>query len=297
MIRSVFAFVILSLPLLNAEEVKTIAGNGQDKYSGDGGAATAAAVSQPFGVVIGPDDALYVCEVGSHAIRRVDRSGRITTVAGNGKKGNSGNGGPATAASLNEPYEVRFAQNGDMYFVEMQNHIVRRVSRKTGKIELIAGNGKRGFGGDNGPAVNAMLNRPHSIALDHSGNLYICDIGNHRIRRVDLRTGVISTFGGTGEKQATPDGAPLAGTPLKGPRALDFDGLNSLVLALREGNAIYRIDLQQETLHHVAGTGKSGYTGDGGPAAKATLSGPKGVAIGPGGDIYFADIQYMDRGS
>lgn len=291
MIRSVFAFVLLSGSLAVSGEVKTIAGNGQDGYSGDGGPAVQAAVSQPFGVVTGPDGAIYVCEVGSHAIRRIDKSGQITTVAGNGTKGYSGNGGPATKAALNEPYEVRFAKNGDMYFVEMQNHIVRRVDAKTGRIELIAGTGERGFAGDGGPATKAKLSRPHSIALDNSNNLYICDIGNHRIRRVDLTTGVITTFGGTGEKKPTPDGAPVTGTPLKGPRALDFDGKSSLVLALREGNAIYRIDLKQKMLHHLAGTGRSGYTGDGGPALKAELSGPKGVAIGPEGDIYFADTE------
>ncbi|MEQ9409136.1 MAG: hypothetical protein RIK87_15480 [Fuerstiella sp.] len=275
-----------------AGQVGTIAGSGTNAYTGDGGAATSAAVSQPFGLVIGPDTALYVCEVGSHVIRRVDRqSGVISTVVGTGKKGYSGTGGPATAARLNEPYEVRFDAAGNMFFVEMQNHIVRRVDANTGNIELVAGNGTQGFAGDGGPATAASLNRPHSIALDNDQNLYICDIGNHRVRRVDLKTGIITTFGGTGEKKPTPDGAAIAGTPLNGPRALDFDGKHSLILALREGNAIYRMDLQAGTLQHLAGTGKSGYTGDGGPAKQATLSGPKGVALASNGDIYFADTE------
>lgn len=263
-----------------------------DGYRGDGGVATAAAVSQPFGLVIGPDQALYVCEVGSHVIRRIDPQTKIiTTVAGTGEKGFSGNGGPATSAKLNEPYELRFDRAGNLYFVEMQNHAVRRIDVKTGAIELIAGSGEQGFGGDGGPATAAKLNRPHSIALDHNGSLYICDIGNHRIRQVDLESKTIRTFSGTGERQPTPDGASVAGTPLNGPRALDFDGKQSLVLALREGNAIYRIDLKEDRIHHVAGTGKKGYSGDGGPARQATLSGPKGVAIGPNGDIYFADTE------
>lgn len=277
---------------INAGEVVTVAGNGSDGYSGDGGPATAAAVSQPFGIVIGPDDALYICEVGSHVIRRVDPQTKvITTIAGTGKKGFSGNGGPATEADLNEPYELRFDREGNLYFVEMQNHAVRRIDAKTGLIELIAGSGVQGFGGDGGAATAAKLSRPHSIALDHNGSLYICDIGNHRIRQVDLNTGTIRTFSGTGERKPTPDGAAVAGTPLNGPRALDFDGHQSLVLALREGNAIYRIDLQLKRIHHLGGTGKKGYTGDGGPARQATLSGPKGVAIGPNGDIYFADTE------
>ena len=284
--------IVLTNSASMSADVQTVAGTGANGYSGDGGPAVSAAVAQPFGIVIGPDRALYICEVGSHVIRRVDPESRvITTVAGNGEKGYSGNGGPATQAALNEPYEIRFDAAGHMFFVEMQNHIVRRVDAKTGLISLVAGSGVKGFGGDDGPAVDAKLNRPHSIARDNANNLYICDIGNHRIRRVDLKSGVISTFSGTGERKSTPDGASLAGTPLKGPRALDFDGSHNLILALREGNAIYRMDLKSKTLHHIAGTGKSGYSGHGGPAKKADLSGPKGVAIAPNGDIYFADTE------
>jgi streptogramin lyase len=286
-----FLMLILSLSAV-AGGVATVTGNGSDGYSGDNGIATSAAVSQPFGIAIGPGKALYVCEVGSHVIRRVDAAtGIITTVAGNGTKGYSGNGGPAIQAKLNEPYEVRFDEDGNMFFVEMQNHVVRRVDAKSGTITLVAGSGAQGFSGDGGPASAAKLARPHSIALDNSGQLYICDIGNHRVRRVDLHSGVISTFSGTGEKKVTPDGAPITGTPLNGPRALDFDGQHSLILALREGNAIYRMNLQTMRLQHLAGTGKNGYSGDGGPAKQAALSGPKGVALAANGDIYFADTE------
>ncbi len=274
------------------ENVKTIAGNHTDGFSGDGGPAVNAAVSQPFGLVIGPDGALYVCQVGSHVVRRVDlKSGVITTAAGTGEAGYSGNDGPATKAKLNEPYEVRFDNDGNMFFVEMINNIVRRVDAKTGVISLVAGTGEKGFSGDGGPATQAQFNRPHSIALDNDGNLYICDIGNHRVRKVDLESGIVTTFGGTGERKPTPDGAAISGTPLNGPRALDFDGARSLILALREGNAVYRMDLSKGTLHHLAGTGQKGYTGHGGPAKAARLSGPKGVALGPNGDIYLADTE------
>ncbi|MEY2725424.1 MAG: Serine/threonine-protein kinase PknD [Planctomycetota bacterium] len=248
--------------------------------------------SQPFGLVTGPDEALYVCEVGTHVIRRVDlKTGASVVVAGSGRKGYGGDGGPATEAELNEPYEVRFDGTGNMWFVEMQNHVVRCVEAGSGVIRTVAGTGRPGFSGDGGPAVSAELRQPHSIALDRSGSLYICDIGNHRIRRVEAGTGVISTFAGTGGRGATPDGATLEGTPLNGPRALDFDGRDSLYLALREGNALYRIDLTQRTLEHLAGTGKSGYGGDGGPARSAILAGPKGVAVSACGDVWFADTE------
>jgi streptogramin lyase len=271
--------------------VLTIAGTGQDDYQGDRGPAQKAAVGGPFGVAVGPDGDLYICEITSHVIRHVNLpSGLIETVAGAGQKGYAGDGGPARDARLNEPYEVRFDADGNMYFVEMQNHLVRRVDAQTGVISTIAGTGEPGFGGDGGAAIKARLQSPHSICLDDAGHLYICDIGNHRIRRVMLDTGLIETFAGTGERAPTPDGAPITGTPLNGPRALDFhDG--QLYLALREGNAVYRVDLARGTLHHLAGTGQQGYSGDGGPAKLAELAGPKGIAIGPNGDVYLADTE------
>jgi streptogramin lyase len=290
------AVMALLLSVVAAEsilaEVTTVAGNGESRHSGDGGPATKAGVGGPFGIVIGPDGALYTCETTGHVISRVDlMTGTISTVVGTGEKGNSGDGGPATRARVDEPYEIRFDADGNLYFVDMRAAVVRKVDAKTGVIATVAGSGEAGFSGDGGPAVEAQLKQPHSIVLDDSGNLYICDIGNHRVRKVDLASGIITTFAGTGEKKPTPDGAPLEGTPLNGPRALDFDGDHTLYLALREGNAVYRIDLDTKTLHHVGGTGRQGYTGDGGPATDAKLSGPKGVSIGPDGDIYLADTE------
>jgi streptogramin lyase len=276
-----------------AQEVITVLGTGQAGWSGDGGPGSVAKCGAPFGIVVGPDGALYVCETTSHVIRRIDPETQlVTTVAGTGgKSGSAGDGGPAKQAFLHEPYEVRFDRDGHMFFVEMKGEVVRRVDSRTGIISTVAGNGTAGFSGDGGPATKAQLKQPHSIALDNSGHLYICDIGNHRVRRVDIAQGTIETFGGTGERKPTPDGAAVAGTPLNGPRALDFDGSGALVLALREGNAIYRVDLKTLTYQHLAGTGKSGYSGHGGPAQLAQLAGPKGVSIGLNGDIYFADTE------
>ena len=275
-----------------APAVATFAGTGQKGYAGDGGPADKAQLNNVFGIVRGPDGALYVCDTDNHVVRRVAKDGTVSTVAGSGSKGYAGDGGPATKAQLNEPYEVRFDPAGNLAIVERMNDCVRRVDARTGAIATIAGvGGKPGYSGDGGPAIQATFNQPHSIQFDRDGHLYVCDILNHRVRRVDARTGVVSTFAGTGDKLPTPDGGTFATAPLRGPRAVDFDADDNLWLALREGNALYKLDLKAGTVHHVAGTGKSGFTGNGGPAKLATLSGPKGVSVGPDGKVYLADTE------
>lgn len=269
--------------------IETVAGTGGESDGGSTGPALSTNVGQPFGVEFGPDGGLYITEVANHRVRRLDLEKRIlTTVAGTGRKGYSGDGGPAKDARLNEPYEVRFDTAGNMYFVEMQNHVVRMVDAKTGTISTIAGTGMAGYGGD-GPATKAMLRVPHSIALDKSGGLYIADIGNHRIRRVDLKTGVIKTIAGTGERRLPANGARAAGEPILGPRALYIQG-QTMWIALREGNSIWRLDLGTGRIHHVAGTGEKGFSGDGGNAKAARFNGPKGIVAGPGG-LFVVDTE------
>jgi DNA-binding beta-propeller fold protein YncE len=287
------AVAIAAGPELRERQASTVAGTGEAGFSGDGGPATGAKLNNPFGVVRGPDGALYVCDMGNHRVRRIGRDGVITTVAGSGQKGYAGDGGAATGAELNEPYEVRLDGAGNMYFVEMRNHVVRKVDAKTGMIFTVAGTGTAGFSGDGGPATRAQLNQPHAIQFSPDGrHLYVCDIANHRLRRVDITTGVIKTFAGDGTRRPTPDGAKVGPPlPLNGPRAIDFDRGGNLWLALREGNAVYRIDMKARTIGHVAGIGKQGSTGNGGPAKEATLSGPKGVAVGPDGNVYLADTE------
>jgi len=165
------------------------------------------------------------------------------------------------------------------------------VDKRAGIISTVAGTGVAGFGGDGGPAGKAQLRQPHSIVFDPQGRLLICDIGNHRVRRVDLKTGKIETWLGTGERKPTPDGAPLAGTALNGPRAMDVDPQGNIYLVLREGNAVYRVDTKTGKYVHLAGTGEKGHDGDNGPAKKARLNGPKGIAWSPDGGIYIADTE------
>ena len=264
--------------------VSTLIGTGARGYSDR-------EVNNPYGLVIGPDRALYFCDLDNQRIRRLDLKTHLTsTVAGNGQRAYGGDGGSATAAALNMPHEIQFDSAGNIYIAERDNHVVRKVEAKTGIISTFAGTGMPGFSGDGGPAARAQLRQPHSIAVDPSGKLLICDIGNHRIRQVDFSTGVIETYGGTGERQPTPDGAPVKTAPLNGPRTMSFDRDGNLYLALREGNAIYRIATKAGTIHHLAGTGEQGYSGDGGPARLARLAGPKGLAYG-GGRLYVADTE------
>ena len=271
--------------------LETIAGSGSPENNGDAGSGRQVNVGDPFGVELGPDGALVIAEVRHHRIRRLDlKSGRLTTIAGTGTRGYSGDGGPATKAELNEPYELRFDKQGNLYSVEMQNHVVRRIDAATGTITTIAGTGEAGFSGDGGPAIMARMKQPHSIALDHQGGLYVADIGNHRIRRVDLATGTIESIAGNEQRRLPEDGQQARGQPMLGPRALFIEG-RTMWIALREGHSVWRLDLEIGRLRHVAGTGEKGFGGDGGPALQATFNGPKGIAVGPQGRVFVVDTE------
>ena len=260
--------------------IRTVAGTGAKGIEGDAGPAIAAQLNDPSGICRGPDGSLYICDTANGRIRQLQPDGKLTTLVG-----------ATMEPRLKEPYEVRIDARGNLFWVERLNHCVRRRDGKSGEITMIAGTGTAGFSGDGGPADKAQLNEPHSIGFDKTGDLYICDVKNHRIRKVDMKSGIISTFSGTGERKATPDGAAIAGAPLSGPRALDFDAAGNLWLALREGNAVLELDLAKGVIHHVAGTGQKGFTGDGGPAKDATMNGPKGIAVGPNGNVYIADTE------
>ncbi len=239
---------------------------------------------------MGPIALLYICERGLHRIRRLDpQTSELSTYAGTGVEGFAGDGGLATAAKLAEPHELRFDHTGNLYWTDMKNHVIRRVERKTGLISTFAGiGGEAGFSGDGGPATQARLKQPHSLAFDDAGNLYIADIGNHRIRRVAPRTGLIETVAGTGEKRLPEDGAAAKSSPILGPRALFVAG-DTLWIALREGNAVWKMDLEAGTLHHVGGTGEAGFAVADGPVKQAQFYNPKGIAVGPDGIVYVVD--------
>lgn len=269
--------------------ISTVAGNGRAELGAMRGSVGEVAIAQPFGVELGPGGALFVCEVGNHRVLRVDLPGRrVETVVGTGKKGYSGDGGPAVEATLNEPYELRFDGGGNLYVVEMRNAVVRRVDASTQRIRTIAGTGVPGYSGDGGPAVRAQLRQPHSIALDGKGGLYIADIGNQRIRRVDLETGDISTIVGNGERAGPAEGPASPEQPILGPRALHITG-ETLWIALREGHSVWRMDLGRQELAHIAGDGTGGFRDGHGRGAR--FDGPKGIVATVDGWLYVVDTE------
>ena len=178
----IFALATSLLPAADWT-ISTFAGNGTQGFSGDGGPATAAQIDNPFGLVRGPDGALWFCEYTGQRIRKVNPDGTIHTMAGSSKKGYTGDGGPALEATFNGPKGAACDQDGNLFIVDTENHAIRRVDAKTGMISTVAG-GRKGAGGDSGPATEAGLDRPHGVTVGPDGALYIGDTLNHRIRRV-----------------------------------------------------------------------------------------------------------------
>lgn len=287
--RWLAALLSLTPLFVSAKEwsIANLAGTGSPR----GANAPSGSITDPYGLVRGPDGALWFCEHNGHRISRLSPDGNITVIAGTGDKGYSGDGGPATLATLNLPHELRFGPDGALYVADTGNNVVRRIDLKTGVITTFAGTGTRGYSGDGGPAAQATFQGPHSIQFDAAGQLYVCDVGNHVIRRIDLKSGVIVTIAGTGKAGPTPDGAPLAGTPFNNPRSLDVDAQGNPWLVTREGNQVFKLDLKAGVIRLMAGTGQTGFTGNGGPARDATLRGPKGIALDSAGNAWLVDTE------
>jgi len=246
-------------------------------------------LAMPFGVEVA-GDSIWITTVGDNRIWHMESDRLVCLVAGNGKQGYSGDGGPAQAAEFNWPHEVRADPSGNLFIADTRNHVVRRIDHATQVITTLAGSGEAGFAGDGAKGAAVAFDQPHSIVLDGVGGLLVADTKNHRLRRIDLDTGIVQTVSGTGAKELPTDGAAAATSPLFGPRSLAVDE-TSIWIALREGNSIWRIDRKTNTIHHVAGSGKKGYTGDQGPLAPATFNGPKGIVLDGDGNLVIVDTE------
>jgi uncharacterized protein (TIGR03437 family) len=247
-----------------------------------GGPATSASLNTPFGVAVDLAGNLYIADTWNNRILKLS-GGSITTVAGNGNGGFSGDGGPATSASLHSPYQVAVDSAGNLYIADGTNHRVRKVSG--GTITTVAGNGADGFSGDGGPATSASINHPSGVAVDSAGNLYIADEYNNRIRKVS--GGTITTVGGSGSYRFSGDGGLASSASLNSPRSVAVDSGGTLYIAESEGHRIRKVSGGMITT--VAGNGNAGFSGDGGPATSASLYQPWGVAVDSGGNLYVAD--------
>jgi trimeric autotransporter adhesin len=276
--------------------ITTIAGNGFGQgtssggYSGDGGSATLAELSSPAGIAIDALGNIYIADANNHRIRKVNTSGIITTIVGTGVAGYGGDGGQAGLAKLNLPFEIAFDTKGNLYIADQQNFRVRKVNT-SGIITTVAGTGIFGFSGDNGQATNAELGGPSGIALDASDNLYISDINNHRIRKVDT-LGVITTIAGTGVAGYSGDGGLATLAKLSNPWAITIDANKNIFIADDANSRVRKINASG-IITTVAGNGMPGFSGDGGPATSAKLHSASSLAIDAGGSLYISD--YLNR--
>jgi class 3 adenylate cyclase/sugar lactone lactonase YvrE len=271
--------------------IATIAGRGHSADGPDGRAAIATDLSHPLALALDSAGRLYVVE--GNRVRRINGDGTMTTVAGTGRAGFSGDGAAATSANLNGPQAIAIDSAGSVYIADSQNNRVRRVDPH-GVITTFAGSGQAGYGGDAGPAVHAVLADPTGVAIGFANTILIADSGNNRVRAVDA-VGTITTVAGTGDSGYAGDGGPATSALLNDPRCLAVDAFGYVYIADSLNDRVRRMGVDG-TISTVAGTGDQGSSGDHGPATNASLhlatgplSGGASLAVDAAGDLFIAD--------
>ncbi len=279
--------------------ITTIAGTGTPAFWGDGSAATAAALNRPYGMDFDAAGNLYFSDFGNNVIRKITPAGIISTIAGlpGTLAAYTGDGGPATAAGLGNPMGLVIDAGGNVVIADQMNHAIRKISLSTGIISTIVGNGLIGIStaGDGGIASAAKLNYPHDLAKDAAGNIYICDYGNNRIRKITAATGIISTVAGltwtvsSGSVYGySGDGGPATAARLNNPEGLAVDAVGNIYISDFSNHAIRKVNTSG-VINTITGNGTAAFSGDGGPAIAAQLAYPMDVAVRTDGDIIIAD--------
>lgn len=276
------------------DSIETIAGSGTAGFSGDGGPAVQGRLNNPAGVATDASGNVYIADQINNRIRKIDANGVISTIAGNGQTGFSGDGGPASQAVLNRPSAVVLDRSGNVYIADQMNNRIRKIEAN-GIISTIAGNGLAGFGGDYGPAAEALLNRPSGVASDTAGNIYIADSYNNRVRKI-APGGIISTIAGNGQPGYSGDGGFAADAGLNRPSGVAVTAQGNIYIADQLNNRIRKIDISG-VITTVAGNGDACSTsgcdiGDGRSALEASLYAPAGIAVDGRGNIFIADTNH-----
>jgi len=294
---------------MTAGYIYTIAGNGTQDFSGDGGQATSASLNRPYGVAVDGSGNVYIADHGNHRIRKVDASGTITTAAGDGTAGFQGDNGPATSARLSSPCGIACDGSDNVYIADTYNHCVRMipaadgtyfgVSMTAGNIYTVAGTGgTSGYSGDVGAATSAELYRPFSVHVDSLGHLFIADTYNHAVRMVasddfiyygcSAHSGNIYTIAGTGVAGSTGDGGPAVWARLNKPSGVVVAADRTLLITDSDNNRIRKVDAIGY-ISRCAGT-TQGYSGDGGAATSAQLYTPFGVVVDSAGSVFVSEM-------
>lgn len=294
--KSTYLFFYIPLILLalslsaNAQLISTIAGTGTAGFNGDGILATAAQFNGVQGLTFDEAGNIYAADISNHRIRKITAAtGIISTIAGTGIAGYNGDGILATAAQINNPSALAFDDNGDLYFTDRINHRIRKITMSTGIISTVAGTGTGGYNGDGIPATTAQINFPNEVSFDADGNLFIADWINHRVRKVNMVTGIISTIAGTGAPGYNGDGIAAASAQINGPCGIIFDHIGNIYIAEYGGHRIRKITISNGFISTIAGTGTSGYNGDGINAVSAQLSACAYIKFDAAENMYIGD--------
>ncbi len=272
--------------------VSTFAGNGVGTYGGDGGPASTASLHTPIDIITDHSGNAYIVDNVNQRIRKVDAAGIITTYAGNGIFGYTGDGGPATNASIGDPDRIGMDRYGNLFIADADNYVVRKVNT-SGIITTVIGIGVPAYSGDGGPATAAGIRQPLGVAFDINGNMYIADGYNHVVRKV-TPAGIISTFAGNGTSGISGDGGPATAASMMLPGGIAIDSACNVYVTDWSGNNVRKISISSGTIITVAGTGAAGFSGDGGPATAAMINGPDNLGFDPGMNVYIADF-YNNR--